>query len=197
MREKFSAGSRTEELRGIFPCSSLVSRGFAVQSTRGTLSESCRQGRSECWLSRRQSPVSILKCRRLISNDVRARASECDSDAELDPRGGGDKLVRVISKDAEVSQSWALRVKSEFSQSHVACFPSTRICVCMLLDWTLGFSVVVRFILSTASFGENLFWIFYVMVLWEQVSVLSLVATEVVREAQQRHNASPTVCSIF
>lgn len=29
------------------------------------------------------------------------------------------------------------------------------------------------------------------------MSVLSLVATEVVREAQQRHNASPTVCSKF
>lgn len=33
----------------------------------------------------------------------------------------------------------------------------------------------------------------YMMV--TQVSVLSLVATEVVREAQQRHKAAPTVCS--
>lgn len=70
-----SAGARTD----IFPCNS---RGFAIRNARPGRIEWQRQGR------------------RLIASGVRASAS--DDDAELDARGGGDKLVRVISKDAEV-----------------------------------------------------------------------------------------------
>ncbi|KAG0569348.1 hypothetical protein M758_6G079700 [Ceratodon purpureus] len=114
--------ARGEELRGVLSGGSLLCRSFAVRGVRGGFS---RLGRSECRIAGRIAPVLVSKQRRLISKDaVRARALENGSDAELDPREGGDKLVRVISKDAEVS-------------------------------------------------------------------VLSLVATEVVREAQQRHSTSP------
>ena len=94
------AGARCEELRGVFGGNSLFCRRFAVQSVRGGLSES---GRSEGRLASRQVPVSVSKQRRLVSKDVCVRASENGSEAELDPREGGDKLVRVISKDAEAS----------------------------------------------------------------------------------------------
>lgn len=118
--------ARTEDLRRVFGGTSLTSRNFGVQFRRGSFAEfeSLRWERSGCRLSSLQ-PVPVLKGRNSVSSDVRARASENDSGAEVDPLGGGDVLVRVISKDAEVS-------------------------------------------------------------------VLCLVATEVVRDAQRRHNAAPT-----
>uniref|UniRef100_A0A7I4DAL1 Uncharacterized protein n=1 Tax=Physcomitrium patens TaxID=3218 RepID=A0A7I4DAL1_PHYPA len=118
------SGTRKDDLRGIFCGSPFISRNFTVRFVSREFTESSKWGR----LSIRQSPAVIPKRGRSISNDVRVRSSQNEHNADLDPLGGGDKLVRVISKDAEVS-------------------------------------------------------------------VLSLVATEVVREAQQRHNTSPTACA--
>lgn len=94
-------GTRKDDLRGIFCGSPFISRNFTVRFVSREFTESSKWGR----LSIRQSPAVIPKRGRSISNDVRVRSSQNEHNADLDPLGGGDKLVRVISKDAEASSS--------------------------------------------------------------------------------------------